>query len=129
MKNKDQVQVADSLELDDAHLWESRELGGDHNFVKSSPVPANFHEILSKSSNMQMISIRLPQDLIADLKEIGSAQKLGYQALMREILKRFVDAEKKVMYRDLLKANEELEKKLHEAELLLKAHSKEKKTA
>lgn len=44
---------------------------------------------------MQMISIRLPKDLITDLKEIGSAQKLGYQALMREVLKRFVDAEKK----------------------------------
>lgn len=95
MKNKDQVQVIESLELDDANLWESRELGADPNFSKSSPVPANFHEILNKSSNMQMISIRLPKDLITDLKEIGSAQKLGYQALMREVLKRFVDAEKK----------------------------------
>ena len=89
MKNKDQVQVIESLELDDANLWESRELGADPNFSKSSPVPANFHEILNKSSNMQMISIRLPKDLITDLKEIGSAQKLGYQALMREVLKRF----------------------------------------
>ncbi|MFV8070029.1 hypothetical protein ACNQ01_26295, partial [Enterobacter cloacae complex sp.6730869] len=81
------------------------------------------------SSNMQMISIRLPKDLIADLKEIGSAQKLGYQALMREVLKRFVDAEKKIMYRELMQANEELEKKLHEAELLLKQHRKTRKTA
>ena len=128
MKNKDQVQVIESLELDDANLWESRELGADPNFSKSSPVPANFHEILNKSSNMQMISIRLPKDLITDLKEIGSAQKLGYQALMREVLKRFVDAEKKVMYRELMKANEELENKLHEAEQLLKQHQKNHKT-
>lgn len=78
---------------------------------------------------MQMISIRLPKDLITDLKEIGSAQKLGYQALMREVLKRFVDAEKKVMYRELMKANEELENKLHEAEQLLKQHRKNHKTA
>ena len=129
MKNKDQVQVIESLELDDANLWESRELGADPYFSKSSPVPANFHEILNKSSNMQMISIRLPKDLITDLKEIGSAQKLGYQALMREVLKRFVDAEKKVMYRELMKANEELENKLHEAEQLLKQHRKNHKPA
>ena len=129
MKNKDQVQVIESLELDDANLWESRELGADPNFFFFFPVPANFHEILNKSSNMQMISIRLPKDLITDLKEIGSAQKLGYQALMREVLKRFVDAEKKVMYRELMKANEELENKLHEAEQLLKQHRKNHKTA
>lgn len=129
MKNKDQVQVIESLELDDANLWESRELGADPNFSKTSSIPANFHEILNKSSNMQMISIRLPKDLISDLKEIGSVQKLGYQALMREVLKRFVDAEKKVMYLELMKANEELEKKLHEAELLLKQHRKNYKTA
>ena len=130
MKNKDQVQaIIESLELDDENLWESRELGGDPNFVKASPVPASFHEILNKSSNMQMISIRLPKDLITDLKEIGSAQKLGYQALMREVLKRFVDAEKKVMYRDLKKANQELEQQLKDAEALLKKHGKERKRA
>lgn len=127
MKNQDQV--VESLELDDANLWENRELGEDPNFAKSSSVPASFHEILNKSSNMQMISIRLPKDLITDLKEISSAQKLGYQALMREVLKRFVAAEKKAMYRELMRANEELESKLREAELLLERHRKEQKRA
>ena len=130
MKNIDQhsPEIAD-LELDDATQWESRELGSDPQFARSTSVPASFHELLNKSNNMQMISIRLPKDLIDDLKNISKAQKLGYQALMREVLKRFVDAEKKVMYRELMKANEELENKLHEAEQLLKQHRKNHKTA
>jgi hypothetical protein len=37
MKNKDQVQVIESLELDDANLWESRELGADPNFQNLPP--------------------------------------------------------------------------------------------
>ena len=130
MKNIDQhsPEVAD-LELDDATQWESRELGSDPQFARSTSVPASFHELLNKSNNMQMISIRLPKDLIDDLKTISQSQKMGYQALMREVLKRFVDAEKKVMYRELMKANEELENKLHEAEQLLKQHRKNHKTA
>ena len=78
---------------------------------------------------MQMISIRLPKDLIDDLKTISQSQKMGYQALMREVLKRFVDAEKKVMYRELKKANQELEQQLKDAEALLKKHGKERKRA
>jgi len=71
----------------------------------------------------------LPKDLIDDLKNISKAQKMGYQALMREVLKRFVDAEKKVMYRELMKANQELEQQLKDAEELLKKHGKERKRA
>lgn len=130
MKNIDQhsPEVAD-LELDDATQWESRELGSDPQFARSTSVPVSFHELLNKSNNMQMISIRLPKDLIDDLKNISKAQKMGYQALMREVLKRFVDAEKKVMYRELKKANQELEQQLKDAEALLKKHGKERKRA
>ena len=78
---------------------------------------------------MQMISIWLPKDLIDDLKNISKAQKMGYQALMREVLKRFVEAEKKIMYRELMKANQELEQQLKDAEELLKKHGKERKMA
>ena len=130
MKNIDQhsPEVAD-LELDDATQWESRKLGSDPQFARSTSVPASFHELLNKSNNMQMISIRLPKDLIDDLKNISTTQKMGYQALMREVLKRFVDAEKKVMYRELMKANQELEQQLKDAEELLKKHGKERKMA
>lgn len=130
MKNIDQhsPEIAD-LELDDATQWESRELVSDPQFARSTSVPASFHELLNKSNNMQMISIRLPKDLIDDLKNISKAQKMGYQALMREVLKRFVEAEKKIMYRELMKANQELEQQLKDAEELLKKHGKERKMA
>lgn len=128
MKNIDQhsPEIAD-LELDDATQWESRELGSDPQFARSTSVPASFHELLNKSNNMQMISIRLPKDLIDDLKNISKAQKMGYQALMREVLKRFVEAEKKIMYRELMKANQELEQQLKDAEELLKNMVKKEK--
>jgi len=130
MKNIDQNSpVLADLELDDATQWESRELGADPKFARSTSVPASFHELLNKSNNMQMISIRLPKDLINDLKNISTSQKMGYQALVREVLKRFVDAEKKIMYRELMKANQELEQQLKDAEELLKKHGKEKKMA
>lgn len=130
MKNIDQNSpVLADLELDDATQWENRELGADPKFVRSTSVPASFHELLNKSNNMQMISIRLPKDLIDDLKNISTSQKMGYQALVREVLKRFVDAEKKIMYRDLIKANQQLEQQLKDAEELLKKHGKEKKMA
>ena len=51
---------------------------------------------------MQLISIRLPQTLIADLKNIGKAEDLGYQTLAREVLKRFVDAENRKKYNEAI---------------------------
>jgi predicted DNA binding CopG/RHH family protein len=101
MKNIDQDVSLENLELNDEISWDNRELGADPKFSRSVAVPSSFHELLNKSNNMQMISIRLPQELISDLKMISSTQKMGYQALIRELLKRFVDAEKKVMYQNL----------------------------
>ena len=51
-----------------------------------------------------MISIRLEQDLIESFKLSGPKYDMGYQPLMREALKRFVEGEFKLM------ASETLEK-------------------
>lgn len=126
MKKIDQDTSNENLELDGLE-WDERKLGAQAEFATSVPVPSVFHEILDQSSNLQMISIRLPKDLINDLKVISSTQKMGYQSLVRELLKRFVDSEKKIMYQTLRRENEELERKLQEAEALLKEHKAKKR--
>ena len=41
----------------------------------------------------QLVSIRMSESLIEDLKCIGKKKNLGYQTLAKNVLKRFVDAE------------------------------------
>jgi predicted DNA binding CopG/RHH family protein len=37
----------------------------------------------------------MPKELVQDLKDLAKLNGLGYQPLIKQILKRFVDAEKK----------------------------------
>jgi hypothetical protein len=59
---------------------------------------------IDEALGLQMISIRLEQDLIESFKLLGTKYDMGYQPLMREALKRFVEGEFKMI------ASEALEK-------------------
>ncbi|MBU3621916.1 BrnA antitoxin family protein [Polynucleobacter sp. CS-Odin-A6] len=85
-----------------AKAWESGELGSDlkHARVVDKKMSAQIDEALG----LQMISIRLEQDLIESFKLLGTKYDMGYQPLMREALKRFVEGEFKLI------ASEALEK-------------------
>jgi uncharacterized protein (DUF4415 family) len=107
--------------FDDIELWENRALGASSEHVIESEMPVEMQNQLNKANNMQLISIRLPRDLIDDLKMIGKSESLGYQSLIREVLKRFAASEKKIMIIQLLKQRDELEKQLLEAEKLIEA--------
>ncbi len=74
--------------------WESGKLGGDIAHAKRSKLdmPA-----IDKAMDLQMISIRLQKTLLEDLKMIASVYGIGYQPLMKQILKRFVDSEMRKM--------------------------------
>ena len=107
MKNTE-IKLAEFYENTDK--WENRELGADEEFA-SLASEADDDELMnllnepddeSIDSKMQLISIRLPQTLIADLKNIGKAEDLGYQTLAREVLKRFVDAENRKKYNEAI---------------------------
>lgn len=78
----------------DADLWDKRELGASDEHVRRAS-PDEMAEI-NKALTMQAISIRLQQDLISDLKEIASGYGIGYQPMIRDLLKKFVLAEKKI---------------------------------
>ncbi|MEJ1413630.1 MAG: CopG family antitoxin [Candidatus Sedimenticola sp. (ex Thyasira tokunagai)] len=81
-----------------AEAWENRELGADEEFVRV----ADDIDIsdLQKSLKLQMISIRLQESLIEDLKFIAQLHGVGYQPLMKQVLTRFADSEKKRILRE-----------------------------
>ncbi|GAD88274.1 hypothetical protein VHA01S_004_00480 [Vibrio halioticoli NBRC 102217] len=89
-----------SLMKDTAEIeaWESGKLGRSEEFVRKS---SNDGGKLDDKLGLQMISIRLQKSLIEDLKDLAELNGIGYQPLMKQILKRFVDAEKKKILREM----------------------------
>lgn len=85
-----------------AKAWESGELGREIKYAIA--VDKKIGTQIDDALGLQMISIRLEKDLIESYKLLGTKYDLGYQPLMREALKRFVEGEFKLI------ANEALEK-------------------
>lgn len=80
--------------VNSSDLWDNRELGASEDHAVKSDRDAT---LADDKLDLQMISIRLQKGLIEDLKNIAEIQGLGYQPLMKRVLKRFVDAEHKQM--------------------------------
>ena len=78
--------------------WDTGELGRDEAHAK--PAADNIEAEIDDALELQMISVRLQRSLIDDLKGIAALNGIGYQPLMRQILKRFVDGEKKKILMD-----------------------------
>ena len=82
--------------------WDNRELGADPNFAVLSEISDD--EAINASLGLQPISIRLQKSLIEDFKLIAQLNNLGYQTLMRQVLTRFADCEKKRILREAASA-------------------------
>lgn len=82
--------------------WEEGKLGQDEAFVR--PAPKELEQQVDEALSLKAISIRLPTELIDDFKFIASHHGVSYQPLMREALKKFADAEYKLIAIEL--ANE-----------------------
>jgi hypothetical protein len=80
--------------------WESGALGA--SFEHAAPAPESLGEEVDEALALQLISIRLPRKLIADLKLIADREGLGYQPLARRVLMRFVEAEFRAMAHERL---------------------------
>lgn len=78
--------------------WESKELGDDEAHVKAAK--GNIEAEIDAALELQLISIRLQKSLIEDMKRIAILNGIGYQPLMRQVLKRFVDSEKRQILRE-----------------------------
>ena len=84
--------------MDTEEAWDSRQLGADETYVAVAEMEA---DALDEALELQPISIRLHKSLIEDFKLIAGMNGLGYQTLMRQVLKRFADCEKKQILRDM----------------------------
>ena len=86
------------MEKDEA--WDSGELGREERYAKKSD---HAEEVsVDDSLDLQLISIRLPKALIDDFKMLAKYHGVGYQPLMRDILKRFAEGEKRQIINDMI---------------------------
>lgn len=82
-------------------VWDDRTLGADEAFVQA--VDEGTEAAIDEAAGTQAISIRMQKSMIDDLKLIASLNSgLGYQTLMKQILQRFIDCEKKRIFRELI---------------------------
>jgi predicted DNA binding CopG/RHH family protein len=80
--------------------WDEGSLGRDDEFVRKAE--DKIEDKIDEAVELQLISIRLQKSLIEDFKMIAKMNGLGYQTLMRQILKRFADCEKKQILREFI---------------------------
>lgn len=82
--------------------WETGQLGNDEEFAVPLPEADAAADIaaINEALGLQPISIRLEKSLIEDFKLIAQMSGLSYQPLMRQVLRRFADCEKKRILRE-----------------------------
>ena len=102
--------------------WESGKLGCDEEFV--GVVADDQDSAIDSSLELKKVSIRLQTSLVDDFKVIAKLEGLGYQPLMRQVLTRFAQAEKKKIFNQMLAEMEKCVEKEKAATVKL-----EKKTA
>ena len=77
--------------------WDTGQLGEDIDHVKAVEED---EKLVDEALELQLISIRLQKSLIDDFKALASLNGLSYQPLMRQVLNRFADCEKKRILRE-----------------------------
>lgn len=97
---------------DTEEAWDSRKLGSTEEFAAAAP--DDVQAMIDEHLDLQPISIRLEKSLIEDFKAIAAIRGLGYQPLMRQILKRFADCEKKQLLREAAAKAEAARKEIEE---------------
>ncbi len=95
--------------------WEDKALGAEEEFV--SILDESLEAAIDEASATQLISIRLQKSAIEDLKIIASINNgIGYQTLIKQILKRFIECEKKRILRQYVMEKETQQAKTSEYE-------------
>lgn len=85
-----------------AEAWEKGSLGENAKYAKAPS--KDFAIEVDDAMGLQSISIRLQKSLIEDFRAIAALNNIGYQTLMRQILQRFADAEKKKILQEAASA-------------------------
>ncbi|WMS88418.1 hypothetical protein [Pleionea litopenaei] len=77
--------------------WDNGELGRSEEHVRVSNTDP---KEIDAALELQMISIRMQKTLLDDLKLIAKMNDIGYQPLMKQVLRRFATCELKKMARE-----------------------------
>lgn len=81
--------------------WENRTLGAEEAYVKVDE--SGIENEIDEAAGTQLISIRMQRSMIDDLKAIATFNnEIGYQTLMKQILQRFIEGEKKKIWNDIV---------------------------
>ncbi len=78
---------------DDSELWENGTYG--ESAEHAAAAPAGLDKTIDDGLGLEMISIRLQKSLIADLKALAVSQGLTYQPMVRQILTKYVQNQKR----------------------------------
>lgn len=78
--------------------WDTRALGAEVEFAIA--IEGTGEALIDTALELQPISIRLQKSLIEDFKHIAQLHGIGYQPLMRQVLTRFANGEKKRLLRE-----------------------------
>ena len=94
--------MTDQTILTSDEAWEDGVLGTDEKFVRVAD--AELEAAIDSAAGTQMISVRMQQSMIDDLKAIAAMNgNMGYQTLMKQVLQRFVDCEKRQLWNEFVK--------------------------
>lgn len=74
--------------VDDSDRWESGELGSDETSVRVSAQGTETR--VDEGLGLQMVSMRLPKDVVEQFKVLAKEQGLGYQPFIRQILMNYL---------------------------------------
>lgn len=107
--------------------WDSGELGQD--FEHAEVITDDFDAQIDDALELQQISIRLQKSLIDDFKAIASLSGMSYQPLMRQVLNRFADCEKKRILRERVSEMKAQQAKEKEEQALAEKMQPQKKRA
>jgi len=102
-----------------AEAWESGALGRDIKYARA--VDKKLASQVDDALGLQMISIRLEKDIIESYKLLGTKYDMGYQPLMREALKRFIEGEFKLIASEILEKQKSAKTKVNTIRKLRKA--------
>lgn len=72
-----------------AHSWESGRLGRDQQHAV--PATPELRAQIDKALDMQLVSLRLPNELVEKLHRIAHTRGMDYQPLIRHVLTEFAD--------------------------------------
>jgi hypothetical protein len=106
--------------------WDERILGADEAFVKVDD--GDIDKEIDEAAGTQLISIRMQKSMIEDLKAICALNGgMGYQTLMKQMLQRFIDGEKKQFWNAMVA--EKLKEQQAQAECATKPSTRKRKAA